>query len=68
MEINNPRAIKILQINGPFVRKGIGKSRTTSISKIRKMRASRKNRREKGVRAEPFGSKPHSYGEVFSRS
>lgn len=28
----------------------------------------RKNRREKGSRAEPMGSKPHSYGESFSWS
>lgn len=60
MEINKPRLMKILQIKGPLVKNGMGKSRTTSMSKIRKMRARRKNRREKGVRAEPFGSKPHS--------
>lgn len=58
--MNSPRLIKVLQIRGPLVKNGMGKSRTTSISKIRKMRASRKNRRENGVRAEPFGSKPHS--------
>jgi hypothetical protein len=33
-----------------------------------KMMARRKNRREKGSRAEFFGSNPHSNGEVFSRS
>lgn len=30
--------------------------------------AIRKNRSEKGSRAEPIGSKPHSYGESFSWS
>lgn len=30
--------------------------------------AMRKNRSEKGSRAEPMGSKPHSYGESFSWS
>ena len=30
--------------------------------------ATRKNRSEKGRRAEPSGSKPHSYGESFSES
>lgn len=52
---------------GPCTRSGSGKRSTTSTSKIKKMSARRKNRREKGVRAEPFGSNPHSYGEPFSR-
>lgn len=39
---------------------GRGKRNTISISKIRKITAKRKNRREKGTRAEFFGSKPHS--------
>lgn len=30
--------------------------------------ATRKNRSEKGRRAEPRGSNPHSYGESFSES
>lgn len=30
--------------------------------------ATKKNRMEKGRRADPNGSKPHSYGESFSRS
>lgn len=45
-----------------------GNSRTISTSKIRKMTARRKNRREKGSRAELIGSKPHSKGDIFSRS
>lgn len=32
------------------------------------MTARRKNRKEKGIRADDFGSKPHSKGEDFSRS
>lgn len=38
------------------------------MSKTRKITASRKNRREKGIRALPKGSNPHSKGEAFSRS
>lgn len=48
--------------------RGVGSSRTISMSKTRKMTARRKNRRENGVRAEFFGSNPHSNGESFSRS
>ena len=39
-----------------------------STSKIRKIMAMRKNRSEKGSRADPFGSNPHSNGDLFSRS
>lgn len=46
----------------------IGKSSVISTSKIKKITAIKKNRREKGSRAEPLGSNPHSYGEFFSRS
>ena len=42
--------------------RGIGSKRATSTSKIKKITASKKNRRENGVRAEFFGSKPHSKG------
>ena len=45
-----------------------GNSRVISTSKIRKITAIKKKRREKGNRAVPFGSKPHSNGEFFSRS
>lgn len=47
---------------------GRGINRIISISKTRKITASRKNRRENGIRAEDFGSKPHSNGVDFSRS
>ncbi len=45
-----------------------GRSKVISTSKIRKMTAIRKNRKENGKRAVPLGSKPHSNGEFFSRS
>jgi hypothetical protein len=54
--------------NELLIAKGIGRRRTISISKTRKITASRKNRREKGIRAFFLGSNPHSKGEVFSRS
>lgn len=38
------------------------------MSNTRKITANKKNRRENGVRAEFFGSNPHSKGESFSRS
>jgi hypothetical protein len=45
-----------------------GNRRTISTSKIKKIIASKKNRKEKGNRADLIGSKPHSKGEFFSRS
>jgi len=48
-------------------RMGIGINRTISISKTIKIMASRKNRKENGIRALWFGSNPHSNGEAFSR-
>lgn len=45
-----------------------GRIKVISTSKIRKMTAIKKNWREKGIRAEDFGSNPHSKGELFSRS
>jgi len=47
---------------------GIGINKTISISNTMKMIANRKNRRENGMRAVWFGSKPHSNGDNFSRS
>jgi len=47
---------------------GIGNSSAISTSKIMKITAIRKNRDEKGSRAEFFGSNPHSNGDLFSRS
>lgn len=47
---------------------GRGRSKAISRSNKRKRMATRKNRREKGSRADPRGSKPHSYGDSFSAS
>jgi hypothetical protein len=47
---------------------GMGNSSAISTSKIIKITAIRKNRDEKGSRAEFFGSNPHSNGDLFSRS
>jgi hypothetical protein len=46
----------------------IGKIKAISTSKIKKIIVIKKNRMEKGRRAEFIGSKPHSKGDVFSRS
>lgn len=46
----------------------IGSRITISTSKIRKITAIRKNRNENGIRADLFGSNPHSKGDLFSRS
>lgn len=47
---------------------GIGSSSAISTSKIMKITAIKKNRDEKGNRAEFLGSNPHSNGDLFSRS
>lgn len=47
---------------------GKGTRSAISISNTRKITANRKNRVENGVRADWFGSNPHSNGEIFSRS
>jgi hypothetical protein len=47
---------------------GIGNSSAISTSKIMKITALKKNRDEKGSRAEFFGSNPHSNGDLFSQS
>ena len=46
----------------------IGSNKVISTSKIKKITAIKKKRKEKGRRAVPFGSNPHSNGEFFSRS
>lgn len=45
---------------------GSGKSSAISRSNSRNVMATRKNFMEKGRRADPIGSNPHSYGLVFS--
>ena len=46
----------------------IGKINAISTSKIKKITAIKKNRKENGIRADLFGSNPHSNGDLFSRS
>lgn len=53
--------------DGTRVKEGTGMRSAISISKIRKITARIKNRREKGIRADERGSKPHSKGEDFSK-
>lgn len=38
------------------------------MSNTRKITANKKNRKEKGTRADILGSNPHSNGDIFSRS
>ena len=59
---------KVSRGEGSWSPQGRGSRRAISRSKRRKRIATRKKRREKGMRAEPRGSKPHSYGESFSWS
>lgn len=60
---------EITEKENPFIKhKGIGISNAISISNIKKITTKRKKRVENGRRAEFFGSKPHSKGELFSRS
>lgn len=47
---------------------GSGSRRAISRSNSRNRIATRKNRIENGSRADPRGSKPHSYGDNFSGS
>lgn len=46
----------------------MGKISAISTSKIKKITVIKKKCKEKGIRAEDFGSNPHSKGEHFSRS
>ena len=69
MRINVNRVVGIENIcwvfNGD---KHMGINSIISMSNTRNKTARRKNRIEKGNRAEALGSKPHSNGEDFSRS
>ena len=60
---------RIIHENGfsVLIIKGAGKIKVISISKIKKITAIKKNRIERGRRAELFLSNPHSNGEGFSR-
>jgi len=63
--------MQIINVTDLFNRyriKGIGASKTISISNTIKIIANRKNRVEKGIRALFFRSNPHSNEDDFSRS
>lgn len=49
-----------------WMAQGKGRSNAISRSNRRNVIATKKNFIENGRRAEPIGSKPHSYGLVFS--
>jgi len=51
---------KVVSGEGSWSPQGKGRRRAISRSKRRKRMATRKNRSEKGRRAVPSGSKPHS--------
>ena len=57
-----------MSLDRTLIPRGRGSNRAISISKTKKITASKKNRREKGNRAELLGSNPHSKGDLFSRS
>jgi len=50
----------VVEGEASWLPQGRGRRRAISRSKRRKRMATRKNRREKGRRAEPRGSNPHS--------
>lgn len=60
--------IRVVVGDCSWVAHGSGRSRAISRSKRRKRMATRKKRIEKGSRADPRGSNPHSYGDSFSES
>jgi hypothetical protein len=62
-EINDQ--VEMLILKG---RRGRGRRIVISTSKIKKIMAIIKKRREKGIRDREKGANPHSKGEVFSRS
>lgn len=57
-----------VRIDSIFSEIGMGSRRAISTSKMMKIIAIRKNRRENGSREEDLGSNPHSNGDLFSRS
>lgn len=56
--------IKFTNLNSGIM----GKIRAISTSKIKKITVIKKKCNENGIRADDFGSNPHSKGEHFSRS
>lgn len=66
MKKNVKKFVKLMKLIE--IIKGIGKIRVISTSKIKKITAIKKNRRENGIRAFDLGSNPHSNADGFSRS
>lgn len=66
MEISTRAMIKTVFTLLVWAAHGSGKRRAISKSNSRNVTATRKNFIEKGSRADPMGSKPHSYGLDFS--
>lgn len=66
--INKKKTTNLLKLYNSKTKTGNGRTKAISTSKIKKITANKKNRMEKGRRAEDFGSNPHSKGELFSRS
>lgn len=65
----NTREINVHVSEGMLIgRMGRGRRTAISTSKIKKMIAIIKKRKEKGIREPENGENPHSKGEVFSRS
>ncbi len=62
-----PLAIKIV-LSGELINTLRGNNNAISISKIKKISVTTKNRIEKELRAFLKGEKPHSKGVIFSRS
>lgn len=58
--------VKAMRGDKSWSPQGRGRRSAISRSKRRKRIAIKKKRREKGRRADPRGSKPHSYGDSFS--
>lgn len=67
-EIRVEVQISVVMGDWSCVAHGRGSRSAISRSNSRNRIATRKNRIEKGSRAEPSGSNPHSYGDSFSES
>lgn len=66
MEINVSAIMSVVSRLFDCEAHGNGRSNAISKSNSKNVMATRKNFIEKGRRADPSGSKPHSYGLAFS--
>lgn len=64
ININDIKSVRLVLL--AWIAQGKGRSNAISRSNRRNVIATKKNFIENGKRAEPTGSKPHSYGLVFS--